>query len=45
MNEVAYNIYAITGDEDHRRLGDLFYKAAFMDPLARSEEYGTLTLD
>ena len=39
MNEVAYNIYAITGNEEHRQLGDLFYKASFMDPIARSEEY------
>lgn len=24
MNEVGYNLYAITGDEDHRQLGDYF---------------------
>ena len=39
MNEVGYNLYAITGDDDHRQLGDYFYKAAFMDPIAGSDEY------
>ena len=24
MNEVGYNLYAITGDEEHRQLGDYF---------------------
>jgi DUF1680 family protein len=38
MNEVAYNLYAITGNEEHRQLGDLFYKAVFMDPIARGDE-------
>lgn len=39
MNEVAYNLYAITGKEDHKVLGDYFYKARFMDLLANSTEF------
>jgi len=31
--------YAITGDPNHKQLGDYFYKAAFMDPLAQKMEY------
>ena len=33
MNELGYNLFAITGDAAHRELGDWFYKGAFMDPL------------
>ena len=39
MNELAYNLYSITGDEEHKQLGDYFYKVSFMDPIARSDEY------
>eukprot|EP01047_Picozoa_sp_COSAG01_P091568 COSAG01_NODE_23140_length_827_cov_0.997253_2_plen_93_part_01 len=39
MNEVAFNIFAITHNEQHRQLGEYFYKASFMDPIARSQEY------
>jgi DUF1680 family protein len=34
MNELGYNLYAHTGDAQHRELGEWFYKAKFMDPLA-----------
>ena len=34
-----YNLYAISGDPNHKLLGDYFYKAAFMDPLAQKSEY------
>ena len=39
MNEVAYNLFAVTKDPAHKTLGDYFYKAVFMDPLAAKEEY------
>ena len=39
MNELGYNLYAITGDAEHKQLGDLFYKALFMDLIAQSYEY------
>ena len=39
MNEVAYNLYAHTKDENHKVLGDYFYKARFMDLLANGTEY------
>ena len=39
MNEAAYNLYAISGEARHRRLAEYFYKAAFMDPLARKVRY------
>jgi hypothetical protein len=38
MNEAMYNLYAITGDSDHLAMADYFYKAAFMDPLAASQD-------
>jgi DUF1680 family protein len=39
MNEVAYNLFAITADPAHKTLGDYFYKAVFMDPLAARQEF------
>ena len=39
MNEVGYNLFAITQSEEHKILGDYFYKARFMDPLAHHVEY------
>ena len=38
MNEVGYNLYAITGDVAHKQLGEYFYKRVFMDPIGRSED-------
>lgn len=38
MNEVMYNLYAITNDTDHLQMATYFYKAVFMDPLARSQD-------
>jgi DUF1680 family protein len=35
MNEVFYNLYAITGNEEDRKLADLFYHHKVMDPLAK----------
>eukprot|EP01052_Picozoa_sp_SAG31_P043518 SAG31_NODE_7275_length_1736_cov_4.816127_4_plen_73_part_00 len=37
--QVAYNLFAITNNPAHKTLGDYFYKARFMDPLAHSVEY------
>jgi DUF1680 family protein len=34
MNEAAYNLYGITGNESHRELGDHFEKQTFSLPLA-----------
>jgi DUF1680 family protein len=39
MNEVAYNLFAHTGELNHKILGDYFYKARFMDPLANGTEF------
>lgn len=33
MNDVAYRLYRVTGDEGHLRLARLFDKAAFLEPL------------
>jgi DUF1680 family protein len=38
MNEAWYNLYAITGDPAHKRLGDQFYHNAVLDPLAAHED-------
>ena len=38
MNEVGYNLFAITGNPAHKELGDFFYKGAFMDPLAAGKD-------
>jgi DUF1680 family protein len=38
MNELGYNLYAITGKQMHRDLGDWFYKGVFMDPLAEGRD-------
>lgn len=38
MNEVAYNLYAITGNKNDKRLAELFYHHAILDPLANKED-------
>ena len=34
MNELAYNLYAVSNDPAHLQLAHYFYKGKFMDPLA-----------
>jgi len=38
MNEAWYNLYSITGNPDHKKLGDLFYHHAVLDPLADRQD-------
>jgi DUF1680 family protein len=38
MNEVWYNLYSITGNPQHKKLGDLFYHHAVLDPLANGQD-------
>ncbi|SEO06930.1 hypothetical protein SAMN05192574_105187 [Mucilaginibacter gossypiicola] len=38
MNEAWYNLYAITGNPEHKKLGDLFYHHAVLDPLAAGQD-------
>ncbi len=38
MIEVAYNLYAITGNEQDKRLAELFYHHSVLDPLANRED-------
>lgn len=38
MNEAWYNLYSITGNPEHKKLGDLFYHHAVLDPLAVGED-------
>ncbi|SEN58028.1 hypothetical protein SAMN05192574_103585 [Mucilaginibacter gossypiicola] len=38
MNEAWYNLYSITGNPEHKKLGDLFYHHAVLDPLAAGED-------
>lgn len=38
MEESAYNLYAITGNENDRKLADFFYHNAILDPLAQGED-------
>jgi DUF1680 family protein len=38
MNEAWYNLYAITGDPNHKKLGDMFYHHAVLDPLAQQQD-------
>jgi len=38
MIEVAYNLYGITGNTDYRKLAELFYHHAILDPLANKED-------
>jgi uncharacterized protein len=38
MNEAWYNLYAITGNAQHKQLGDLFYHHAVLDPLALRQD-------
>ena len=38
MNEVAYNLYAITGNKNDKKLAELFYHHAVLAPLASKED-------
>lgn len=38
MNEAWYNLYSITGNPEHKKLGDMFYHHISLDPLARHED-------
>jgi len=38
MIEVAYNLYGITGNPEDKRLGELFYHHAVLDPLAQRQD-------
>ena len=38
MTEVAYNLYAITGNKNDQKLAELFYHHAILDPLANKED-------
>jgi DUF1680 family protein len=38
MNEVAYNLYAITGNPNDKKLAELFYQHTILDPLANQED-------
>lgn len=38
MEEAAYNLYAITGNENDRKLAEYFYHQRMLDPLSRNED-------
>ncbi len=38
MEEAAYNLYAITGNENDKKLAECFYHHAVLDPLANKED-------
>lgn len=38
MNEAWYNLYSITGNPGHKKLGDIFYHKAALDPLAEKKD-------
>jgi DUF1680 family protein len=38
MNEAWYNLYSITGNPNHKKLGDIFYHHAVLDPLAEQQD-------
>jgi DUF1680 family protein len=38
MNEAWYNLYSITGNPQHKKLGDMFYHHAVLDPLAQQQD-------
>jgi DUF1680 family protein len=38
MNEAWYNLYSITGNPEHRKLGNMFYHHAVLDPLANQQD-------
>ncbi|MEO8884875.1 MAG: beta-L-arabinofuranosidase domain-containing protein [Mucilaginibacter sp.] len=38
MIEVAYNLYAITGNEQDKRLAELFYDESVLNPLANQQD-------
>lgn len=38
MMEAAYNLYAITGNENDKKLAEYFYHHSILDPLAQNED-------
>ncbi len=38
MNEVMYNLYAVTGNPEHKKLAECFYHNSIMDPLAAGQD-------
>ncbi len=38
MEEAAYNLYALTGNENDKKLAECFYHHAVLDPLANKED-------
>lgn len=38
MEESAYNLYAITGNENDKKLAELFYHHSILDPLSQKED-------
>ncbi len=38
MEESAYNLYAITGNQDYRKLAEFFYHHRMLDPLSMKED-------
>jgi DUF1680 family protein len=38
MSEVFYNLYAVTGNPDHKKLAECFYHHAVFDPLAEGTD-------
>lgn len=38
VNEAFYNLYALTGDPEHRALAEFFYHADVIDPLAEGRD-------
>jgi hypothetical protein len=38
VNEAFYNLYAITGNPNYKKLAEFFYDADVIDPLARKED-------
>lgn len=38
MEEAAYNLYGITGNENNKKLAELFYHHSILDPLSQKED-------
>jgi uncharacterized protein len=38
MMEAAYNLYGITGVDEHKKLAELFYHKSILDPLSKNED-------
>ncbi|MDR2774574.1 MAG: glycoside hydrolase family 127 protein [Tannerella sp.] len=38
VNDAFYNLYSITGNPEHKKLGDFFYHNAVIDPLAEGQD-------